>query len=84
MKLKISTLLKYLAILIIPAIVFEISIQEFNIIKYEYNYLKKVTVSDTTTFFNPDKTPRIWYYKSGNSKLEFFTYRGEHPEVSGK
>lgn len=50
----------------------------------EYNYLKKVTVCDTTTFFNPDKTPRIWYYKSSNGKLEFFTYRGEHPEVSGK
>lgn len=44
-------------------------------------YLKKVTVSDTTTFFNPDETPRIWYGKSANKELEYFTYFGQHPET---
>ena len=46
-------------------------------------YQKKIQVCDTTTFFNPDGTPRVWYGKVANKKYEFFTYPGIHP-LTGK
>lgn len=46
-----------------------------------YNNLKKVKVSDTTTFFKNGEV-QIWYDKS-NGYLEFFTSPGIHP-VNGK
>lgn len=49
--------------------------------KETYKYLKKIKVSDTTTFFNPDGSPRIWYGKSANKEYEYFTYFGKHPET---
>lgn len=46
-----------------------------------YENLKKVEVSDTTSFFHVDKTPKIWYGKSANKKYDYFTYYGLHPET---
>lgn len=39
---------------------------------------KKLTVSDTTTFFINGK-PIIWYGKSKTGELEYFNSRGVHP-----
>jgi len=44
-------------------------------------YQKKIIATDTTTFFNADGSPRIWYGKSGEKELEYFTYPGKHPET---
>ncbi len=45
-------------------------------------YQKKIIVTDTTTFFNPDATVRIWYGKSAQKDYEYFTYPGKHPETN--
>ena len=50
-------------------------------ISHIYNNLKKVQVSDTTTFFRNGEV-QIWYYKS-NGELEYFSSPGKHP-VSSK
>lgn len=39
---------------------------------------KKITVSDTTTFFVKGR-PIVWYGKSKNGEIEFFNSRGVHP-----
>ena len=43
--------------------------------------MKKVTITDTTTFFNKDGSPKIWYGKSFYEEYEFFTSPGLHPET---
>lgn len=45
---------------------------------YVLENLRKIEVSDTTTFFK-NGAARIWYNKS-NNKLEYFTSPGIHPE----
>ena len=55
--------------------------EERKFISHIYNNLKKVEVSETTTFFKNGEV-RIWYYKS-NGELEYFSSPGKHP-VSGK
>ncbi|MCB7481631.1 hypothetical protein [Christiangramia sediminis] len=55
--------------------------EEQKFIPNTYNNLKKVEVSETTTFFKNGEV-RIWYYKS-NGELEYFSSPGKHP-VSGK
>lgn len=57
------------------------SVEERNFIPHLYNNLKKVAVSDSTTFFKNGEV-QIWYDKS-NGELEFFTSPGIHP-VNGK
>lgn len=44
-------------------------------------YQKKLTVSDTTTFFNADGTPCVWYGKTPGKDIEYFSYPGRHPET---
>lgn len=44
-------------------------------------YQRKIAISDTTTFFNPDGQPRIFYAKISDNKCEYFTYPGKHPET---
>ncbi|KGO95122.1 hypothetical protein [Flavobacterium subsaxonicum] len=44
-------------------------------------YQKKIEVSDTTTFYNTDGSPRVWYGKSADKVYEYFTYPGLHPET---
>ncbi len=46
-----------------------------------YDNFKKITVSDTTTFFNKDGSPKVWYGKSFNGTHECFTMPGLHPET---
>jgi hypothetical protein len=41
---------------------------------------KKIKVCDTTRYFNPDGTPRVWYCKS-ELGIECFTMPGLHPET---
>lgn len=43
--------------------------------------MRKITVNDTTTFFNKDGSPKIWYGKSFYEEYEFFTSPGFHPET---
>jgi len=44
-------------------------------------YQKKLNVSDTTSFFNADDSPKVWYGKLSNNRCEFFSYPGKHPET---
>jgi hypothetical protein len=44
-------------------------------------YQRKLNVSDTTTFFNADDSPKVWYGKLSNNRCEFFSYPGKHPET---
>lgn len=53
------------------------SINERKFIPHIYNNLKRIEVSDTTTFFRNGEV-QIWYDKS-NGRLEFFTSPGIHP-----
>lgn len=53
------------------------SIGEKKIVPYIFNNLRKVEVSDTTTFFKNGEV-QIWYDKS-NNEVEFFTTPGIHP-----
>lgn len=46
-------------------------------------YQRKIAVCDTTTFFNPDGTAKVFYCKTNNQTVEYFSYPGRHPE-SGK
>lgn len=55
--------------------------EEQKFIPHIYKNLKKVEVSDTTTFFKKGEV-QIWYDKS-NGQLEFFTSPGIYP-VNGK
>ncbi|QVY65650.1 hypothetical protein [Polaribacter sp. Q13] len=41
---------------------------------------KKIKVTNKTPFFKNGK-PLIWYGKSSNRKMEYFTQRGIHPET---
>lgn len=34
-------------------------------------------------FFNPDASPKVWYYKRGDKDLEFFSTSGSHP-INGR
>ncbi|KOS04815.1 hypothetical protein AM493_01220 [Flavobacterium akiainvivens] len=43
-------------------------------------FQRKIMVTDTTTFFNEDRSPRVWYCKSGENEYECFSYPGKHPE----
>lgn len=51
---------------------------ETEFIPHLYSNLKKIEVSDTTTFFRNGQ-PQVWYNKS-NNELEFFTAPGIHPQ----
>lgn len=45
--------------------------------------LKKINVCDTTTFFNKNEEPVIWYGKTGDS-IEYFNQFAPHPLVAGR
>jgi len=51
--------------------------------KETFAFQKKMEVCDTTTFFLPNGLPRVWYCKTGEGKIEYFSYPGLHP-VTGK
>lgn len=51
---------------------------EKEFVPHLYKNMKKITVTDTISFFN-NAEPRVWYDKS-NNHLEFFTAPGLHPE----
>lgn len=57
------------------------SSEEEKFVPHIYKNLKRVEVSDSTTFFKNGEV-QIWYDKS-NGKLDFFTASGIHP-VNGK
>ncbi|MFQ3182568.1 MAG: hypothetical protein ACI9Z4_002181 [Polaribacter sp.] len=42
--------------------------------------LKKIEVTKETKFFSDGKS-LVWYGKSSNGKMEYFTHRGIHPET---
>lgn len=44
-------------------------------------YQKKIKVTDTTRFLNPDGTKRFFYGKNANQQMEYFTLPGRHPET---
>lgn len=44
-------------------------------------YQKKIKVTDTTRFLNPDGTKRFYYGKNANQQMEYFTLPGRHPET---
>ena len=45
------------------------------------NNFKKIKISDTTSFFNKDGSPKVWYGKSFDNHFECFTMPGLHPET---
>ncbi len=45
--------------------------------------MRKVKVHAAYDFFTEDNKPRIWYYKSKDGEIEYFTYPGRHP-VNGE
>ena len=49
--------------------------------KETFKYMKKIKVTDTTAYYNPDGSPCVWYGKSANKEYEFFSYPGKHPET---
>lgn len=51
--------------------------------KETFTFQRKIQVTDTTTFFLPNGMPCIWYYKTGEGSIEYFTYPGLHP-VTGR
>lgn len=42
---------------------------------------KKITITDTTPFFNKDGSPKVWYGKSFDGHHDCFTMPGLHPET---
>jgi len=66
---------------------------KFNLKKYELSQLKIykaewvkgfkqiVPGCGVTKFFNEDNSPSLWYGKSQEGKLEYFTHYGLHPET---
>ena len=46
-----------------------------------YQYLKKITPTCATQFFNGDGSVRIWYGKNKDGLLQYFTSYGLHPET---
>ncbi len=45
--------------------------------------MRKVKVHAAYDFFTEDNKPRIWYYKSKDGEIEYYTYPGRHP-VNGE
>lgn len=43
--------------------------------------MRMIEVNAKTKFFNKDGSPCIWYIKTSDKKLEFFTIPGKHPET---
>ena len=46
-----------------------------------YQYLKKITPTCNTQFFNGDGSVRIWYGKNREGELEYFSSHGLHPQT---
>lgn len=44
-------------------------------------YQRKVKITDTTRFLNPDGTKRFFYGKNIDQQMEYFTLPGRHPET---
>lgn len=44
-------------------------------------YQSKIKLCDTTTFFNREGKPKVFYGKSANKEYEYFSYPGNHPET---
>lgn len=44
-------------------------------------YQRKVKITDTTRFINPDGTKRFFYGKNAEQQMEYFTLPGRHPET---
>ncbi|MEZ0006867.1 hypothetical protein ABH942_002245 [Flavobacterium sp. 28YEA47A] len=44
-------------------------------------YQRKVKITDTTRFLNPDGTKRFFYGKNADQQMEYFTLPGRHPET---
>ncbi|WP_108424525.1 hypothetical protein [Flagellimonas amoyensis] len=47
--------------------------------RVKLNSFKKVEVSMATDFFSEDEKPLIWYFKTKDGEMEFFTAPGLHP-----